>query len=565
MKRKKMTKEERVRRLEQKSFFRKIYQTFTYAGFAYVKTNGVHFSLGGRDIEIDAAYVYENIVLLCEDTIEKAGGSDHVLKKEEAGSVIEAHKHDFLVWFGQLSPDARACCHDYKESRIRIFNLYFSKYHTTWSDDEHIRYSHLKLVSLRELDYFKWMSQSIRKSSRYEIYKYLGLETKDVGTFRGSTESTTIETPIVYPSEFVGGDENIRVVSFMMAPGDLLRMAYVMRKDGWRSSGDVYQRLVDKTKIKKIREYLCRTRATFYNNIIVALPDSVKVVDANGDSKNIFKVMEPSDGMKLSIIKELNSIGIIDGQHRVYAYYEGGIRDTEVEQLREQLRLLVTGIAFPSSMKKLDRQKVQSSIFLDINENAKPVNSALMLHIKRMQNPFADTSIAQDVIERMNSNGVFKDHFQESMLSQKGIPTASVIKFALRYLVSLSPSDGKGSFVRRWDGDVEGLTQQHDNAAKDAYVKYCAECLNKYFAGIKAALGTKWDWEGTNTLLPSVVTINGFLIAYGKRLLEDKPREVDYYKNKFKNLTMSFSRANFKYRSSQYHKFAAEILEKVWG
>ena len=76
-----------------------------------------------------------------------------------------------------------------------------------------------------------------------------------------------------------------------------------------------------------------------------------------------------------------------------------------------------------------------------------------------MQDPFADTSIAQDVIERLNRNGVFKDRFRESALSQKGIPTASIIKFALRYLVTLTPVSGKGSFISSWSGNAERLKE----------------------------------------------------------------------------------------------------------
>ena len=563
MKKKKLTLEQLKKRREQREYSKRIYQTFTDAGFAYVATRDVHFIIGGRDVEIDAAYVHENLILLCEDTTETTGESDHVAIKNEAARIIETNKHVFLEWFANRSSVAKTCCNNYTEARIKIFSLYFSKYHSPWSAEDEKRFSSLRLVSARVLDYFRWMSQCIKKSAAYEIYKYLGLSTKDIGEKSSSTDKTDIVAPIVCPSEFVGGDKRVRVVSFMMAPKDILKMAYVMRKDGWRNVVDVYQRLVDKKKIRKIREYICSTKATFYNNIIVALPDGVKIIDENGDAKSIFKVEDFSGGLKLSIAKEINSIGIIDGQHRVYAYHEGGVCDAEVEALRKQLRLLVTGIVFSPSVKELERGKIQSKIFLDINENAKPVNASLVLHIKKMQDPFADTSIAQDVIERLNRNGVFKDKFRESALSQKGIPTASIIKFALRYLVTLTPSSGKGSFISSWSGNAKRLKEGDGEALKE-YVKYCAECLSKYFAGIKQAFEESWKWDDASTLLPSVVTINGFLIALCKKLVTDRPHDVEYYRKKFKQFKIDFSRSKFEYRSSQYHKFAQRILEDVW-
>ena len=559
----KMTKEEKAQRTEQRNFFKKIRQTFCDAGFTYVPTVGRHFKISGRDIEIDSAYIYQNIILLCEDTVEQGNGSAHVIKKNEAAGIINDNRHEFLDIFVKMSEHAKNCRKQFNESRIKIFSLYFSKYHTTWDDDEIQRFKHLILIPTKVLEYFRWLAQGIKISSVHEIFRFLKLNSCDVGQRQGQRENAMIEAPIIHPTEFVGGDERVRIVSFMMSAKDLLMTAYVMRKDGWEVENDVYQRLVDKTKIRKIRQYLLDNKATFYNNIIVVLPDVVKIVDKDGDSKSIFKTGDQVEGARLQLPKEYNTIGVIDGQHRVYAYHEGGYADDRIKELREKLHLLVTGIVFPPSMPELDRRMIQSKLFLDINANAKPVSAALLLHIKKMQDPFADTSIAQDVIECLNRNGVFKDRFQESALSQKGIPTASIIKFALRYLVTLTPSSGKGSFISSWSGNAERLKEGDGEALKE-YVKYCAECLSKYFAGIKQAFGESWKWDDASTLLPSVVTINGFLIALCKKLVTDRPHDVEYYRKKFKQFKIDFSRSKFEYRSSQYHKFAQRILEDVW-
>lgn len=59
---------------------------------------------------------------------------------------------------------------------------------------------------------------------------------------------------------------------------------------------------------------------------------------------------------------EMNSICIIDGQHRVYAHYEGEENDPdeiEIANLRRKLHLLVTGLVFPGKCLMSKKQKLK--------------------------------------------------------------------------------------------------------------------------------------------------------------------------------------------------------------
>ena len=558
---------EELHKRESGAFHRKIRKVFCDMGFTHVETQGREFEIGHRRIEIDAAYIKENIVLLCEDTVgqNKKSNKAHVLKKQDAAERIDADRHSFLSWFVKQSPDAAKQKDDFGESRIKIFSLYFSKYHGNWTLEDVARYSSLRLISMRVFEYFRWMSQCIKQSALYEIYRYLGLGIRDIGVINNRSEDSVFNAPIVYPTQFIGGDERVRVVSFMISAEEMLKIAYVMRRDGWESSGAVYQRLIDKSKIRKIREFLCANRTTFYNNVIAVLPDSVKV-DAPGlASKSIFSVSdEVTKWTQLLIPKDFNSVGIIDGQHRVYAYHEGGACEDKVSVLRKKLHLLVTGIVFPAEMTEIEKRKIQSKIFVDINGNAKPIDASLLLHIKKMQAPLADTSLAQDVIDSLNRSGLFEDKFQESKLSTGKIRSASIVKFALRYLVAIDPVEGKGSFIKYWGGDVAALRSENEDAMK-SYINFCAKSLDDYFLSVKQTFAADWKWEGGNTLLPSVVTINGFLLALSKVLLKEGPQTKAYYLEKFKKLKVDFSKKKFKYRSSQYHKFAHQIVKDSWG
>ena len=79
------TKRKRVQLTEQeklqKNLSLTISRVFKRAGFLYLPTRNKHHVFGGKDIEIDGVYLFENIILFCEDTISKE--SSHAVKTAE--------------------------------------------------------------------------------------------------------------------------------------------------------------------------------------------------------------------------------------------------------------------------------------------------------------------------------------------------------------------------------------------------------------------------------------------------------------------------------------------------
>lgn len=353
----------------------------------------------------------------------------------------------------------------------------------------------------------------------------------------------------------------LRVVSFMMSAEDLLKTCYVLRKDNWEESAWLYQRLMDKKKIKGIRDFIEKKGEAFYNNIIVALPDNVSFEDGSSHSVDIDHITSLEPNCKLILPKEMNSICVIDGQHRIFAHYESGTnnkQEQEISELRKQLHLLVTGLVFPKDMTKLERAKIQSEIFLDINSNAKPVQPNVLLHIQKIKDPLSDMSLAQFVIEELNKQQIFKDMFELSSLENGRIKTASIVKFALRYLVTVKPSEERKSLIAFWDGDRTALTNMDDTAFKN-YVDFCARCLREYFCAIKKNF--KQQWEDPNSKMLSVISLNGFIIAYTRQLSKYGTNNFDFYDEKFAKWEYDFSKENFQYTSSQYRMFSSEILK----
>lgn len=562
-KRKPLTDEQKIKR-QKTAFKRKIRGIFTGAGFNYIPTNDHEMTIGLRKVEVDSLFIYENIWLLCEDTVKTSEIRDHIRTKNEAFGEIKQNLSDYIQKLTELFPEKKDILSKYDVDRIKIFSLYISRSELILSENDYALFSNLVFVQPKTLEYFQWIVACIKVSAKNEIFRFLQLTNDQIGRVTSSSGSTQITAPIIYPKEFTGLKNQVRIVSFMMSAEDLLNTCYVLRKDNWEDSIWLYQRLIEKGKIKNIRGFLEEKGEAFYNNIIVALPDNIAFLDAAGQYKNATNIGNLEGNCKLILPKEMNSICVIDGQHRIFAHYESGTdskQERKISELRKQLHLLVTGLYFPNDMKPEDRARIQSEIFLDINSNAKSVPPNVLLQIKRINNPIADESMAQFVIEKLNKEGVFQNLLQISSLETGKIKTASIVRFALRYLVTVTPAEHKQSLFNYWDGDKSALLSV-DEKAIQAYVKFCTEILRNYFGAVKKHFGTYWDDE--NSKLLSVISINGFIIALTRQLSINGIHDFDYYDKVFNDWSIDFSKDGFPYTSSQYRKFSSQILDEAF-
>ena len=68
-------------------------------------------------------------------------------------------------------------------------------------------------------------------------------------------------------------------------------------------------------------------------------------------------------------------------------------------------------------------------------------------------------------------SGFFKNLLQISSLDKGKIKTASIVRFALRYLVTVNSVDGKQSLFNYWNGDKNALLASNDSAIQDYVIK----------------------------------------------------------------------------------------------
>lgn len=563
---KKLTAEQKAAQLKKRkvlAFRKKIRSSFTDAGFTYFSTLDKHFPIGTRTVELDYLFLYENIIVICEDNTKQKKDIDHIRNKNESFAEIRNNKTAFLNWLSNTFPEKATMVKQYRPERYFLYYIYISQTELEITEDEKNRYNNLLFWDPETLSYFNRMAQCIQHSARYEIFRYLGLKNDEIGFSGSEGGKTTIKAPIIYPQEATGLRNGVRVVSFMMSAEKLLRTSYVLRKDSWEESMFLYQRLIEKDKVKSIRAFLAQKGEAFYNNIIVALPDNVTFEDDAGTPILVENIGD-FQHCKLVLPDEMNSICIIDGQHRIFAHYEAPATEKyelQIAPLRRQLHLLVTGLIFPTEMKEPERKQIQSQIFLDINDNTKKVAPNVLTHIEMVKDPFSDIGLARRVIERLNKKQVFLNRFELSALDESKIKVASIIKFALRYLVTVTPAEGKTSLYAYWQGNKEAF-QQKDEASLNDYIEFCANSIDLYFSAIRDAFKSSWNDPASKML--SVISINGFIIAFNRQLNKYGVSDYPFYSSCLRKLSIDFSKNGFPYTSSQYRKFSGRILAEAF-
>jgi DGQHR domain-containing protein len=563
---KKLSPEEKIKKREDAAFRRKIISVFKNIKFEYLNTEGIHRRFGLKKGELDYVFLYENIILVCEDTTTtgKEKIKEHLKNKKILTDEIRKDKSQLISWLKESYSDNFSKFDDYSDARYQIFHLYFTKNRLDLSDDDKKLYGPLIVVEHSSLNYFHKIAQNIKYSARNEIFRFLHIHCKSVGTSASASAEDSIETTIIYPNDNTGLKNGVRLVSFMMSAEKLLRNCYVLRKDNWEDSIQLYQRLIEKGRIQSIRKYLAIHKSTFFNNIIVGLPGNVTFKDKDGNPIVLDDIHE-FENCKMVIPNEFNSICVIDGQHRIFAHYEGpdDFQERAIRPLRKKLHLLVTGLIFPRKMGSLDRRKYESQIFLDINSNAKAVPPDVLLHIKTLRDPFSSIGIARQVLEKLNKEQVFLNFFQLSLMEKSIIKIASIIKFALKYIVEIDNASNKETFYNYWDVDKRAaLAAKDDEEALKEYVTFVANHLAAYFSALRDAF--KSDWQNNDSKILSTTSINGFIMALRRSLRFHGLEKHEFYLECFKKLDINFSKVDFNYTSSQYNKFSKQILKECF-
>ncbi|PKD18395.1 hypothetical protein APR41_04390 [Salegentibacter salinarum] len=556
--RKKVSPEE----LEKRNHRKDVRAVFRNAGFTKVlSVSDKEFTFNGHTSDFDDVFVYQNVILFLEYTTTKSSKiRDHLKPKKLIYDEILSNSASFIEFFeNKFSKfkETRDQYYDPIQCQIRI--LYCSKNSVSPKYKEQI--STISYFDYPLVKYFKNVAEAVKKSARFEIFSFLGLSNNEVGkdSINSSNGSEDYQGSIL-PHSYSNFDYGYKVISFYIDPLSLLHRSYVLRRDGWKDQAGVYQRMISKGKINNIRKYLNSKERVFINNIIVTLPSDTKLLNKNGNTLNP-NTLTKTEPVTIQIPKRYNVIGLIDGQHRVFSYHEGGLYDEKIGKLREKQNLLVTGIIYPDTILDQDKTKFEANLFLEINSNQSNAKSDIKQAIGLILKPFSSESIAKALINKLNNNGPLEDNFERHFYDKKKIKTTSIVSYGLKPLIKLGGDD---SLYKIWSHPQKlEIKDESDEKLLEAYLEFCTSQVNDFIAAAKDNLSSnKWtrSKEEKNKVL-TTTAINGFIICLRQIIENNHKTDYAYYKNKLKHLnSFDFS----EYKSSQYGRMGRDIYNKYF-
>ena len=467
-----LSPQERRARRANRRFISDIRTTFMNCGFVHVPTRDVAFTVAGRVGEFDALFVHENVLIILEDTTATSQQSiaDHLRKKVDFFSHLQQHSEALIQTLTACFPPARPLLgrqSGFSWNEFEIRYVYCSRH--TVDKTYRSRYARKCLfLEYPYLKYFLTLCKTIHLSARFELMKFLQLELVDVGSSTSRMEFLEYKG-LLLPETPSGFPTGHKLVSFLVDPNMLLEQAYVLRAQSWRDDECLYQRLLIRNKIVSMRKFLVTEKRVFINNIIVTLPSQSVVQDEHGrvitDSPE--KQIRP---VTIQIPKKFNTIGIIDGQHRVYSYHEGHDDfDKVIAKLREKQHLLLTGIIYPDGIAESRRQRFEANLFLEINDKQKRVKSDLKQAIERLVTPYTAVAISKSVITELAASGPLTGLLEVHFFDVGKIKTASIVTYGMCHIVGL---EAEHSLYRVWRGEGKSRIRRQKDVL-DRYVAFC--------------------------------------------------------------------------------------------
>ncbi|MCK5245583.1 DGQHR domain-containing protein, partial [Candidatus Bipolaricaulota bacterium] len=448
----------------------------------------------------------------------------------------------------------------FDDAEYRWVFVYSSLHHIDREYED--RYPGIKFLRYSALQYFVYLSKTIKASVRSEILRFLAVDISGIGSPRFGEEKRVIQALVLSesPSGFPAGH---KVVTFLMDPETLLEQCYVLRRDGWEETSCLYQRMLRPSKIKEMRGYLASEGRVFVNNVIATLPPDTRFQDEAGNQLEP-EDLEPMGVVKLDVPRTFGSIGIVDGQHRVYSYHEGqDDLEPAIAKLRTKQHLLVSGIVYPSSLSSLEKRQFEAKLFLEINDKQTKTRPDLKQAIQAITHPFSSLAIAKRVMDRLSERGPLSGHMEQHFFERGRVKTASIVNYGLRHLVSINAENG---MYRVWSrAEKELLAEGTDLALLEDYITYCSNHLSRFISGLKRHLpGDMWTPDKKPSRALTTTSINGLIFCLRLVIEAGETGNADYYADAFAKCRVDFRPDRFMYRSSHWRNLGRELYEQCF-
>ena len=555
---------QQIAQRKQRNSIRKL---FAHLDFTRIKSGGAQFQFEGRTGEIDDIFVCDNIMVLAEYTTAQ-DTTGHVSRKNILYDLINQNQEGWLQFVRTSFQDAdQKLGNAYLDSDYRVKICYFSS--PSVSEEIENKLKHIHFLSGTTFRYFESLAKSIHRTARFEFFKYLDLDFRDIGdAVKSSSLKAQSFAGYVLPAAFSSFPKNFKVVSFYADPKTLLTMSYVLRRDSWRDDEGMYQRVLQRGRMNQMRKYLTTEKRVFVNNIIVTLPDDTKLNSPSDRGKNIDDAkLVNVEHVSVNVPYRSDVIGIVDGQHRVFCYYEGDDKyEPKIKTMRERQNLLVTGIIYPPSYTEKEKRRFEAKLFLEINDKQKRTGSELKQSIELVLNPMSTLAIAKAVIQGLNQRGALKGLLQTNFFDPPHlIKTTSIVSYGLRPLLKF---DGDDTLFNKWTNSQKNVLRDRGEEAaaqalRDEYVAFCVDSINNLLIAAKKSDPDRWRVpESAKDRVLSPTIINGYIVCLRLLVENKKSMSASYYDQKFKELSQFSFRA---YKSSSWRSLGEKLYERFFG
>lgn len=237
-----------------------------------------------------------------------------------------------------------------EHKRQIVLAMFLSNVSLSDNDRERARDANVMLFDEQDLAYYERLVSQVGPAAKYQFFSDM-LPDKPVQGLR-------IRVPAVRTK--IGG---FNCYSFCISPEYLLKISFVShRAKGKASDVDTYQRMMKKSRLKIIKDYITND-GIFPTNIVINLDKKRLQFDRIHQDGDQFT--DTSSGVLgwLEIRPTYKSAWIIDGQHRLFAY-SGHPRAG---------KSLLSVLAFEGLL-----PSKQAELFIDINAKQKRVKQSLL-------------------------------------------------------------------------------------------------------------------------------------------------------------------------------------------
>jgi len=272
--------------------------------------------------------------------------------------------------------------HQFKQEHKRhtVLAMFTNNANLTENDKKRAEDLNIVLFNEKDLEYYEQLTNHLGSAARYQFFSD-ALPGKSI-------EGLSIRIPALKTKM-----RGYNCYTFSISPDYLLKIAYISHrlKGGKASDITTYQRMVSKSRLNKIKEYISN-QGTFPTNIVINLEKNRHLRFEKAKQEG-----DRDEGVLgwLNISPSYKSAWIIDGQHRLFAY-------SGHEFSKKGVLSVLAFEGIPSSL--------QAQLFVDINAKQKSVKQTLLRELYADLRWYADddeervSAVISKAIQTLDSN-----------------------------------------------------------------------------------------------------------------------------------------------------------------